>query len=287
MGRLLDRAKTHIGRAADGLLDGGRYALVHTRSLEFDDLRPYVPGDDVRDIDWKASARSGDILIKRFVSERHHKILVVADGGRNMLGHSPTDEPKYVVAENLIGALGMVTLRRSDEIGMVFGDARGSADIRLRRGETHIEYLLAHYHDHVSRNPGHSDIRTQLAWAAEHYRRPHLIVVVSDEPDVDDRLAELLTRIRGRHDVLWAMVTDHPPLGDETVGYDIVAGRTLLGDDEVGRSVVDAYLEAELARREELSGFLTGHAIPHALVAGSSEIRAGLVRLTGVYARAG
>ena len=45
---------------------------------------PYVPGDDVRDIDWKASARSGSVLIKRFVSEKHHKILLVADAGRNM-----------------------------------------------------------------------------------------------------------------------------------------------------------------------------------------------------------
>lgn len=289
MGRLLDRAKVHLGRDADGLLDGGRYALVHTRSLEFDDLRPYVAGDDVRDIDWRATARSGDVLIKRFVSERHHKILVVADGGRNMLGHSPSDEPKHIVAENVIGALGMVTLRRSDEIGMVFGDARGSADIRLRRGETHVEYLLRHYHDHVSKRPGRSDIRSQLAWAAEHYRRPHLIVVVSDEPDVDDRLDALLRRIRGRHDVLWAMVADHPALGgdDTAVGYDVVGGGALLTDDELGRGVAEAYRDAEAARREALSEFLTGHAIPHALIAGSSGIRSGLVWLTGMYARAG
>ena len=51
MGRHLDSAKAYFGRDTTGLLDGGRYALVHTRSLEFDDLRPYVPGDDVRDID--------------------------------------------------------------------------------------------------------------------------------------------------------------------------------------------------------------------------------------------
>ena len=59
------------------------------RSLEFDDLRPYVPGDDVRDIDWKASARSGGVLIKRFVAEKHHKILLVADAGRNMTALAP------------------------------------------------------------------------------------------------------------------------------------------------------------------------------------------------------
>ena len=84
MGKHLDRAKAHFGTDTRGLLEGGRYALLHNRSLEFDDLRPYVRGDDVRDIDWKASARSGSVLIKRFVDEKHHKILLVADAGRNM-----------------------------------------------------------------------------------------------------------------------------------------------------------------------------------------------------------
>jgi uncharacterized protein (DUF58 family) len=289
VGRHLDRAKEFLGRDTSGFLEGGRYALVHTRSLEFDDLRPYVPGDDVRDIDWKASARSDDVLIKRFVSERHHKILVVADAGRNMVGESPSGERKVAVAANVIGAIGLITLRRSDEIGMVFGDARGSVDIRLRRGETHVEYLLSHFHDHVGRRPGRSDVATQLEWVAEHYRRPHLVVVVSDEPDVDDRLDAALTRIRARHDVLWAMVADHPAVDpdDPAWGRDVGTGATVLSGGELGPDVVTAYLDAERQRREALSEFLTSHAIAHALITGSSGIRSGLIWLTGVFARAG
>jgi uncharacterized protein (DUF58 family) len=289
VGRHLDRAKEFLGRDTSGFLEGGRYALVHTRSLEFDDLRPYVPGDDVRDIDWKASARSDDVLIKRFVSERHHKILVVADAGRNMVGESPSGERKSAVAANVIGAVGLITLRRSDEIGMVFGDTRGSVDIRLRRGETHVEYLLSHFHDHVGRRPGRSDVVTQLEWVAEHYRRPHLVVVVSDEPEVGDRLDAVLTRIRARHDVLWAMVADRPAVDpdDPAWGRDVATGTTVLGADELGDDVVAAYLDAERQRREELSEFLTSHAIAHALITGSSGIRSGLIWLTGVFARAG
>ena len=51
MGRHLNRAIEHFGTDTRGMLEGGRHALLHTRSLEFDELRPYVPGDDVRDID--------------------------------------------------------------------------------------------------------------------------------------------------------------------------------------------------------------------------------------------
>jgi uncharacterized protein (DUF58 family) len=285
MGKHLDRAKAHFGRDTTGLLDGGRYALIHTRSLEFDDLRPYVRGDDVRDIDWKASARSPQVLIKRFVSEKHHKILVVADAGVNMSAVTPTGEYKRDVAATVIGALGLITLRRSDEIGMVFGDARGCVDVRLRRGETHLEYLLDHYLDHALRRAGRSDVVTQLTWVAEHYRKPMLVVVVSDEPDVDDRLRAVLTRVRARHDVLWAMTVDHPAIADDVPGADVATGARVLGD--LGADVVAAYREAEEERRQALRDAMNANGVAYALLECSRDVRAGLTAMTEVFTRAG
>jgi len=290
MGRHLDRAKQFFGRDTSGLLEGGRYALVHTRSLEFDDLRPYVPGDDVRDIDWKASARSGQVLIKRFVSEKHHKILVVADAGRNATAQAPSGERKSDIAAHLIGAIGLITLRRSDEIGMVFGDVRGCVDIRLRRGETHIENMLHRFHHQTTNSPAPSNIVTQLNWVAKHYRHPLLIFVVSDEPEIDDGLADVLTRLTARHDVMWAMVADMPAVGsadDEDDGYDVSGGRVVLSGAELGYHVVEAYRRAELERRERLSEFMTIRGVLHARITGSTRIRAGLTSMTGVFARAG
>ena len=290
MGKHLDSAKTHFGRDTSGFLEGGRYALIHTRSLEFDDLRPYVPGDDVRDIDWKATARSGHTLIKRFVTEKHHKILIVADAGRNTAALAPSGEPKRDVAEHIIGAMGLITLRRSDQIGMVFGDVRGSVDIRLRRGETHIENMLHRFHHQSTSSPGLSDVMTQLDWVARHYRHPLLIVVVSDEPEPNDDLGDILSRLGGRHDVMWAMVADMPAVGssdDESDGFDVVGGRILLNADELGPQVVEAYRRAELERRDRLSEFLTIHGVSHARITGSARIRTGLTAMTGVFARAG
>ena len=288
MGKHLDSAKQFFGRDTTGLLDGGRYALVHTRSLEFDDLRPYVPGDDVRDIDWKATARSGHVLIKRFVSEKHHKILVVADAGRNTVAQAPSGERKRDIASNIIGAIGLITLRRSDEIGMVFGDVRGCVDIRLRRGETHIESMLHRFHHHTTTAPAPSRVVTQLNWVAKHHRRPLLIVVVSDEPEVDDRLGEVLTRLTAQHDVMWAMVADMAAVGsvdDDDDGYDVSGGRVVMGGASLGPQVVEAYRQAEFMRREHLSTFLTTHGIPHARFTGSRGVRVGLTAMTGTYAR--
>jgi uncharacterized protein (DUF58 family) len=289
MGKHLDRARAHFGRDAGALLDGGRYALVHTRSLELDDLRPYVPGDDVRDIDWKATARSGHTLIKRFVSEKHHKVLVVADTGRNVSALAPSGELKRDVAANVIGAVGLITLPRSDQIGMVAGDVRGCVDIRLRRGETHVEYLLHRYHQHSTTRPAPSDIAVQLDWVAHHYRHRLLIVVVADEPGASPALGDVLDRLTSRHDVMWAMITDMPAVSsadDRRAGFDVAGGGFVFGGAELGETVIKAYRAAERQRRQEVSQFLTARGVVHGAFGGSAGIRTALTGMTEVYARA-
>lgn len=286
MGQHLNRAKAHFGTDTRGMLEGGRYALLHTRSLEFDELRPYVPGDDVRDIDWKASARSGQVLIKRFVSEKHHKILLVADAGRNMSALTPSGETKRDVAAYILGAFGLITVGRADQIGMVYGDTRGCVNIRQRRGETHIENMLHRFYAHTLAQPAVSDIVCQLDYVATHYRHSMLVIVISDEPDVDGRLADAVDRLRARHNVMWAMVSDMSAV-DDRGGYDVGSGRFVLSSAMLGPRVLAAYRRAEQARAHQLNEFLTSRAIPYATIGAGSEIRPRLVELTEVFARAG
>lgn len=290
MSKHLNRARSHFGTNTRGLLEGGRFALLHSRSLEFDDLRPYVPGDDVRDIDWKASARSGSVLIKRFVDEKHHKILLVADAGRNMTAQAPSGEAKVDVATNILGAIGLITLGRADQIGMVYGDSRGEVNIRQGRGETHIENMLHRYYGHGMGKPGASDITCQLDYVAKHYRHSMLIVVVSDEPDVDGHLEDVVRSVTGRHDVLWAMVADAPAIGTADThhdGYDVATGNFVIGQGDLGPRVVAAYRRAEVARRRALDEFMTQRAIPHTTIGGSRHIRTRIVEMAQVFARAG
>jgi uncharacterized protein (DUF58 family) len=226
------------------------------------------------------------VLIKRFVDEKHHKILLVADAGRNMTAQSPSGETKLDVAAHILGAFGLITLGRSDQIGMVFGDGRGCVNIRLRRGETHIENMLHRYYGHALTNPGPSDIACQLDYVAAHYRHPMVVVVVSDEPDTDARLADVVTRLAARHNVMWAMVSDMPavtPGGSGQDGYDVATGEFVFGGAALEPRVVAAYRRAEQRRRQELDEFMTTSAIPHAIVGGSRQIRTRIVAMAQVF----
>lgn len=272
------------------MLEGGRYALLHTKSLELDDLRPYVPGDDVRDIDWKASARTGTVLIKRFVSEKHHKILLVVDAGRNMSALAAGGEVKRNVATNAMGAIGLIAMGRSDEVGMVYGDSRGSEAIRSQRSETHIESLLERFYTNSIGDVGTSDIVSQLEFVARTHRRRLLLVIVSDEPDLSPALDDVLTQLSGRHELIWLMIADMPATGSmhgAQDGFDVATGRFVLGGAALGPRVVAAYQAAEQRRAAQLDAFLTAHQVRMARIAGSAELRTKMVGLTEAYRNAG
>ncbi len=290
MGQHLNSAKRHFAGATRGLLDGGRYALLHTRTLEFDDLRPYVAGDEIRDIDWKASARSGTVLIRRYVSEKHHKILLIADAGRNMTALAPSGEVKRDVALHIMGAFGLITLGRADEVALVYGDCRGSLRVGARRGESHLEHVLHRFYTHTVSAPGRSDIVTQLDYAATHYRRPMLVIVISDEPDVGVRLQTSLQQLSDRHELLWVAVSDMPAVGsaaNERDGYDVATGAHVLNGATLGSRILAAYRRREADRIAALEDFFTTRAIALTRIGASSDIRARIVALTRNYSHAG
>jgi len=289
MGRHLNRAIEHFGTDTRDLLEGGRYALLHTRTTEFDDLRPYIVGDDFRDIDWRATARSGEVLVKRFVTEKHHKLLLVADAGLNMTALAPSGETKRDIATIVMGAVGLIALRRSDEIGMVYGDVRGSVHVRMRRGENHIESTLEQYYVHSGGNVDVSDIRTQLSYVAETHRHRLLLVVVSDEPDVSTELRDVLTGLTARHELLWVAISDMPAIGaeaGEAESYDVATGRIIPDGAALGPAVLAAYRRAEQQRAVELDAFFRSCGVPFVRIAASAEIRSKFVELSEAYRNA-
>ncbi|WP_273733030.1 DUF58 domain-containing protein [Mycolicibacterium septicum] len=289
MGRHLNRSRQFFGNVSRSMLQGGKHALLHTRTLEFDDLRPYVPGDDIRDINWKASARSNDTLVTKFVTEKHHKILLVCDTGRNMSALAPSGEFKRDIAGVVAGVIGMISMSRSDELGMVYGDARGSAAVRSRKGENHIEGMLEQFAAHSVGDVGESRIITQLNYVAHSHRSRLLTVVIADEPEISAELEDAVKRLAGRHELLWVAISDMPAVGadqGEMDGYDVGTGRFVPDGTTLGQSVVDAYRRAEQQRVAELDRFFERMAVPFVRIGGSAEVRNRITHLTEVYSNA-
>jgi uncharacterized protein (DUF58 family) len=110
-------------RAADRLA-GDYRALFRGRGLEFDEVRPYQSGDDFRALDWRVTARTGQLHTKLFKEEREHSLFVIIDAGASM--HFGTRvQYKWVAAARVAALFIWMAVERGDRVGaLVFGDGR-------------------------------------------------------------------------------------------------------------------------------------------------------------------
>jgi uncharacterized protein (DUF58 family) len=275
---LLTRVKSklfvHSRRRSRNLLEGEYASVFHGRSLDYDDLRDYVPGDEVRDIDWKATARHTSPLVRRYVATRKQNLLLVVDTGRGMAASTRSGESKKDVAIAAAGLVGYLAQRHGDLVGLVRGTASSTVAHEMRGSETHLELLLRAINSETSLHGDPSSLATQLRWVARSVRRRFLLLIIADDLELDPSLSDLLRRLRVQHEVLWLTVQDADPTT-------IDAGRTAIdvADDYViptlvrsGAKVRAAYAEAVAARVRATNEILDAAGVNHARVGSSDEV---------------
>jgi uncharacterized protein (DUF58 family) len=290
---LLTRVKSKMSifahRKARGMLDGEYGSVFKGRSLDFDDLRAYLPGDEVRDIDWKASARHGSPLIKRYVAVRRQTVLLVTDTGRNMAASSLGGEAKKDVAVMALGVVGYLAHRHGDVVGLVCGDESSSRSLPAKAGEAHLERLLRAVNDSTALTSPRSSIGEQLSYVARNFSQRMLLFVVADEVVPDAGMERLLRRLRAQHEVLWLTVRDAQlagagpaglqparteAAGAQTAGppadrYDVADAGLLPGRLAASDTVIRAYAAAQEQRDAARESVLRRLGIAH-VQAGSS-----------------
>ncbi len=266
---LLTRVKTKLflksRRRATHLLEG-QYAARHRgRSMDFDDLREYEPGDEVADIDWNASARSGTTLVRRWADERRSRLCLVIDSGRNMATGATGGDTKRDIAIMVAGALGYIAVRHGDEVGFVTGNAERVQQLPFRANEGALERGLRAASDPVAIDGPRSDLLRLLARARVTLKQRMFVVVIADELPLDARLREELGALSAAHQLVWVEVGDGDPLGRATdrASFDVDGGwempRTLARSPKL-RHELD---EAMARRAHELRGELDRRGVSH------------------------
>ena len=200
--------KSRFGSDTRGLLEGGRHALLHTRTLEFDELRPYVPGDDVRQLDPSATARTGIPHVRLQVPERALTTWMVIDVSPSM-AFGTADRLKIDVADGATLALGRAAIRRAGRVALLSfgcGEPRLSRPRASRPGFVALRRRLA---EGVAPD-GAGDPRAlanALVRVGQVARQPGLVVVISDFRDQEDWTAAMGS-VAVRHSVLAIEVRD-------------------------------------------------------------------------------
>lgn len=275
---LLTRVKSKLfvsaHRPSRSLLEGEYASVFHGRSLDYDDLRDYVIGDEVRDIDWKATARHTRPLVKRYVATRKQNLLLVVDTGRGMAATTRSGEPKKDVAIAAAGLVGYLAGRHGDLVGLVRGTAASTVAHDMRGSEAHLEMLLRAVDDATTLTGEPSDLTAQLRWVVRNVRRRLFLLIVADDRDLDPSIDELLRRLHAQHEILWLTVEDADPTSIDggRTAYDVGDTHTLPTLVRLDPRVKAAYAAHVRQRVERTGALLDRRSINHARVGSSDEV---------------
>lgn len=262
-----------------GVLEGEYGSVFKGRSMDFDDLREYIPGDDVKDIDWKATARSGSTLIRRYIAIRKHNIMLVVDTGRNMSAVAADGNSKKQIAVLLAGVMTTLALKHGDLIGLVSGNKDRSKYLPLKTGNVHAEQVLQEIDKSIREDSPKSNIASQLEYLARNIRRKMIVVVISDETPFDETLSSVVRRLRAQHEILWLRIADADLTSENNLSDIENMSDELPAFIRNSKVVVKSYKEAEEAERLNFSQALNRLAISSERVNSEAEAVSKVYRL--------
>ncbi len=251
------RMEVRTNRLVNDSLAGGYASVFKGRGMDFDRVRNYVPGDDVRTIDWNVTARTGEPHIKLFTEERELTILLMIDVSASADFGSVADSKRELAAE-AAGVLAASAIRNRDRVGMILFSDEVELYIPPGKGRMHIMRLIR---EALFFQPAHrgTDIARALDFANQVMHRKAVIFLVSDfciGAPFDERLNHLRGKLQisnRRHDLIAVSVTDPREHSLPNIG------RIRLEDAETGQvveldtgsaKVRDAFASKSRQRRE-------------------------------------
>jgi len=206
------RIQIVASRQVDDLLAGAYRSVFKGRGMEFDEVREYSPGDEVRTIDWNVTARAGRPYVKRFVEERELTILFVVDvSGSGLFGTQEGSKLEKMV--EVAALLMMSAEKNNDRIGLLlFADGvksyypprKGRAAARRLIRELVATDPTAAADDHAET----TDLAAALHYVCQVQRRKAVVFVLSDFLDAGTEWERALRVAHARHDVVAITIAD-------------------------------------------------------------------------------
>lgn len=198
------RIEIRTRRIVDRITAGAYHSVFKGRGIEFEEVREYVSGDDVRTIDWNVTARFGRPFIKKFVEERELTVLLLVDAsGSEDFG--TRGRSKHELAAEIAALLAFSAVRNNDRVGLLIFTNRQELFVPPRKGQHHVLRLVRELLANRRRDP-RTDIGNALRTAMRLMPRRAVIFLISDM--LDDGYEQALRVANKRHDVAVMRVSD-------------------------------------------------------------------------------
>ena len=201
----IKRVHIRSSRAVNTLMAGQYRSVFRGSGMEFEDVREYSPGDDVKHIDWKVSARLGKPFVKRFREEREQVVMLLVDMSASQR-FGTVDRLKEELAAEVASILAFNAIRNNDKVGAILFTREVERHIPPQKGSGHVWRVIRSFFDH---RPAHSgtDIGQALAYLGRVSRKRTICFLISDflSPAYEKEL-----RMAARHHEVVAILLSDP-----------------------------------------------------------------------------
>jgi len=208
---------------------GEYHSIFKGRGMEFDEVRPYQMGDEIRTIDWNVTARMGEPYVKRYVEERELTVMLVVDASASE-NFGSVDQFKRELAAEMTAVLSFAATTNNDKVGLLIFTDQIELYIPPRKGRKHVLRLIRELLAFEPKNKG-TNIKMALDKVNQILKRRSIIFLVSDfmaDPQSSRRQLSVTNR---RHDVIAVDLND--PLDDQIGNVGLLA----IEDPESGEVV--------------------------------------------------
>ena len=223
------RIEIRTRHKVDDLFAGSYLSVFKGRGIEFDEVRPYQAGDDVRTVDWNVTARMGELYVKRFIEERELTLLLMVDVSGSEDFGSVGQFKRDAVAE-MAALLAMAANRNNDKVGLLLFSDRVEKYIPPRKGRKYMLRLVRELLTFEPRGRG-TDLKAALDYANQMMKRRGIVFLLSDFQAKPETYRKALNVAGHRHDLIAIDLRD--PLEKEIAPV----GLLVLEDAETGELV--------------------------------------------------
>ena len=234
----------------------GEYSSVFKgRGMEFDEVRQYTPGDEIRTIDWNVTARTGVPHVKRYVEERELTVVLLVDlSSSGVFGTQA--QLKSEIAAEICALLAFSAIRNHDKVGLILFTDRVEKFIPPKKGKKHVLRVIRELIDFTPRG-GETNIGAAIEYLSRVQRKRAVVFLVSDFLDATERFEKALKLGARRHDLIPVTIADPREIELPSLGLleleDVETGELLLVDTgslRVRSSYRERNLQAFQGRRD-------------------------------------
>lgn len=229
----------------------GRYeSIFKGKGMDFDEVREYSPGDDIRTIDWNVTARTGWLHVKKFVEERELTLLILLDASGSF-GFGTVGKTKRQLAAEVAAVLAFSATNNNDKVGLLIFTDSIEEFVPPRKGDRHVLRIIREILEYQPSGKG-TDISLALKYASRLVRRHSIMFLISDF--MDSGFENWLRVASKKHDLVAITIRDPKEFELPTLGLveieDGESGQRLLVDLK-SRDAVTRFARLMQAKDEE------------------------------------